>query len=98
MTYERRCETNRFAWRNGPSAFAGFPFRLWPETKRRSRLRLVAALRTSKRLKAMPQKLRKGALKLLKDPRNYRILIGPQSRPIRALKGPSALVFNGLTG
>jgi hypothetical protein len=75
----------------------GFHF-VWPETKRRSRLRLVAALRTSKRLKVMPQKLRKGALKLLKDPRNYRILIGPQSRPIRALKGPSALVFNGLTG
>jgi hypothetical protein len=35
----------------------GFPFRLWPETKRRSRLRLVAALRRRKRLKAMPTKV-----------------------------------------
>jgi hypothetical protein len=34
----------------------GFPFRLWPETKLRSRLRLVAALRTRKRLKATPIK------------------------------------------
>jgi hypothetical protein len=33
-----------------------------------------------------------------KDPRNYMVLIGLRSRPIRALKGPSALIFNGLTG
>ena len=33
-----------------------------------------------------------------KDPRNYMVLIGLRSRPTRALKRPSGLVFNGLTG
>jgi hypothetical protein len=33
-----------------------------------------------------------------KDPRNYMILIGLGPCPIRALKGQSTLVFNGLTG
>jgi hypothetical protein len=38
------------------------------------------------------------ALQRGKDPRNYVILIGLGSCPIRALKGQSTLVFNGLTG
>ena len=33
-----------------------------------------------------------------KDPRNHMILIGLGSCPIRALKGQSTLVFNGLMG
>jgi hypothetical protein len=40
----------------------GVPVRLGPETKRRNRLRLVAALRTRKRFEAMPTKVAKRSI------------------------------------
>ena len=68
MTYALPCETARFAWRNGPSAVAGFSgsslarnettlpvFDWWRRCERASDL------------KVCPQKLRKGALKPLKQ-------------------------------
>jgi hypothetical protein len=68
MTYALPCETVRFAWRNGLSAVAGFSgsslarnkttlpvFDWWRRCERASDLKLC------------PQKLRKGALKPLKQ-------------------------------
>ena len=98
MTYEHRCETNRFASRNGPSAFAGFSVSSVARNETTQPPSTGGGPANASDLRLCPQKLRKGALKQLEDLLNYMILIGLRSWPTRALKSPSALVSNGLRG
>jgi hypothetical protein len=60
MTYATSCET-------ALPLSLGFPVCLWPETKRRCRLRLVRRCERASDLELCSQKLRKGALKPLKQ-------------------------------
>jgi len=68
MTYEHRCETNCFAWRNGPSVFAGFSVSSLARNETTQPPSTGGGVANAQGdLKLCRQKLRKAALKPLKQ-------------------------------
>jgi hypothetical protein len=92
MTYATSCETARSAWRNGPSAFAGFSrFVSGPKRNDAAAFDWRRRCERASDLELCPQKLRKGALKPLKQLVHVNLCAAWESSSTRGGKAEPAI-------